>query len=103
MKDDHSRSLVIETENIDKTGKSTNHIRKIEIKCLKCQSKCYYPPRSCLQPYPYNWFVNYLPRKNQDAERIEIIEIYCGKCERFSLWKYELFGPNAYFFPPKDH
>ncbi|CAF1255588.1 unnamed protein product [Rotaria sp. Silwood1] len=103
MMDDYSLSLLTKPENMDETNASTHYIKEAQIKCLKCKSKCYYPPRSCMQPHPYNWFVSYLPLRNQYGERIEIIEIYCGKCQRFSLWKNELSGSIAHFVPPKDH
>jgi hypothetical protein len=105
MMDDHSRGLLTETENMNEAGASRHDMTEIRIKCLKCESKCYYPPRSCSQPHPYNWFVSYLPQpiRNQDGRRIEIIEIYCVKCQRFSLWKNELSGPSGYFVLPKNH
>ena len=69
-------------------------------RCLKCKAKCHFPLDIPLQPRPYNWFVSYLPKKSR-SERIDVLEVYCPRCERFSLWKRKTQGVSAMFKPSK--
>ena len=103
MIDDRSRQLLIHSENMNDKDGSFHQTAELQIKCIKCKSKCYYPPQSCEQLELYNWFVSYLPTQDGGGERIEFIEIYCGKCCRFSLWKNTLRGPAGDFVPPNEH
>ncbi|CAF1085967.1 unnamed protein product [Adineta ricciae] len=69
-------------------------------RCLKCKSKCHFSVDLPQQPRPYNWFVSYLSKRSH-SERIDVLEVYCPRCERYSLWKRKTYGVGAVFKPPK--